>query len=180
MTQQVAFLRAINVGGHIVKMEDLRRLFEAAGFDGVQTYIQSGQVIFEAPANDVAELEREIEARLQQALGYRVATFLRSLSELGEITRYVPFPGFEAEENATLYVAFVRDEPEASAQWQLLSLGDATNSFHVHQREVFWLRRRFPGEPPFSSAFLEKTLQAEATLRNMTTIRKIVAKYDVT
>ncbi len=179
MTQQVAFLRAINVGGHVVKMEDLRRLFEAIGLSDVQTYIQSGNVIFESPARDVAGHEREIEAHLQQALGYRVATFLRSLAELGEIERYLPFPGSEGEANTTLYVAFVRDEPGAAAQQRLTSLADGIHDFRIHRREVYWLRRRQPGEKPFSSAFLEKTLQAEATLRNITTIRNIVAKYGV-
>lgn len=178
MTRQVAFLRAINVGGHVVKMEDLRRLFEAVGLGDIQTFIQSGNVVFESPVADIARLEREIEAHLQQALGYRVATFLRSLAELGEIVRYVPFPGWEAAEaNIVTYVAFLRDEPGVQAQRQLMGFNNEFNIFHVHGREAFWLRRRHPGEQPFSSGFLEKALAAEATVRNLTTVHKIVTKY---
>ena len=56
-----AFLRAINVGGHIVKMDRLRTLFEAAGFRGAETFIASGNVVFESSRKSAADLERAIE-----------------------------------------------------------------------------------------------------------------------
>ena len=82
MPRYIAFLRAINVGGHTVKMDALRELFEALGFEQVETFIASGNVIFETTETDTAALERRIETHLQAALGYAVATFLRSDAEV--------------------------------------------------------------------------------------------------
>jgi uncharacterized protein (DUF1697 family) len=79
VARSVAFLRAINVGGHTVKMADLRRSFEALGFGGVATHIASGNVIFETDAGDPAALEDRIEKALQTDLGYRVDTFVRGV-----------------------------------------------------------------------------------------------------
>ena len=73
MLQYIAFLRAINVGGHIVKMDELRRLFTELGFANVATLIASGNVIFQTDAaGDGRDLEWRIERHLQQALGYDV------------------------------------------------------------------------------------------------------------
>ena len=74
MPKYFAFLRAINVGGHTVKMDYLRALFEALGFANVETFIASGNVIFETKSKDTNALQREIEKHLHQALGYEVAT----------------------------------------------------------------------------------------------------------
>src|SRR3712207_154861 len=91
MPRFIALLRAINVGGRIVKMDHLRSLFASIGFSGVETFIASGNVIFEAPDCDAAALEQRIEAHLHQALGYEVATFIRTDSELAAVARYQPF-----------------------------------------------------------------------------------------
>ena len=86
-----AFLRAINVGGHVVKMDRLRTLFEAAGFRGVETVIASGNVVFESSRKSAGDLERAIETHLKKALGYPVATFVRSMPELAAIAELEPF-----------------------------------------------------------------------------------------
>ena len=78
MPRLVAFLRAINVGGHTVTMDDLRRLFVKMDFDGVETFIASGNVVFESRPKGGAALEKKIEAALHKALGYEVKSFLRS------------------------------------------------------------------------------------------------------
>lgn len=63
MTKYIAFLRAINVGGHNVKMDELKKYFESLGFSNVETFIASGNVIFEASAKDAAKLEKKIESK---------------------------------------------------------------------------------------------------------------------
>ncbi len=78
MTRTIAFLRAINVGGHTVKMDVLRRHFELLGYTDVETFIASGNVIFTAPSHNAQMLEMTIENKLREALGYEVATFLRT------------------------------------------------------------------------------------------------------
>src|SRR5687768_15562390 len=97
MIRYIAFLRAINVGGHIVKMDHLRELFAAVGASNVETFIASGNVIFEAKDENAQALEKKIERHLRKALGYEVATFLRSVPELATVARYEPFPATELE-----------------------------------------------------------------------------------
>src|SRR5688572_17321275 len=112
MPRHIAFLRAINVGGHNVKMETLRALFESLGFDEVETFIASGNVIFETKGAASRSLEEKIEKQLAGGLGYEVVTFVRSPAEVSAIAAYEPFPG--AEGNA-LSVALLRDDPSDEA-----------------------------------------------------------------
>ncbi|MBK9943158.1 MAG: DUF1697 domain-containing protein [Kouleothrix sp.] len=87
-----AFLRAINVGGHTIKMDQLRALVEQLGYTNVATYIASGNVMFDAPDDDAPALEAQIERHLHAALGYEVTTFLRTAGELAAVAAYTPFP----------------------------------------------------------------------------------------
>ena len=82
MPRYIALLRGINVGGHRVKMDRLRGLFEARGFEDVATFIASGNVIFSSDSVDAASLGRDIEEHLENELGYEVATFIRTPAEM--------------------------------------------------------------------------------------------------
>jgi len=178
MPKYVAFLRAINVGGHTVKMDYLRGLFEALGFTNVETFIASGNVIFDSPSRTAKTLERKIEASLELTLGYPVATFIRSTSELAEIASYKPFP--ERELNTpgnTLYIGFMPDSPSEAAHQKLFALSLKSDHFQLHNREIYWLCRTSFRDSEFSGARLEKTLGMPATLRNRTTVKKLAAKY---
>src|SRR5687768_17634428 len=95
MPKYVAFLRAINVGGHTVKMDHLRSLFAALGFANVETFIASGNVIFDSPSKTPAALERKIEKHLFDSFGYKAATFIRTVNELTEVVSHQPFPPAE-------------------------------------------------------------------------------------
>ena len=166
MPKYVAVLRAINVGGHIVKMDQLKKLFEKMGFTNVETFIASGNVIFDARSAS----EAKIEAALQEALGYEVRTFLRTPAQLARIA--------ETKHDADgcgLWVGFLASKGDAS---RLKALATATDTFHVDGTELYWVCRleRF-SESTITGAMLEKALGQKATLRNITTIRRITAKY---
>jgi uncharacterized protein (DUF1697 family) len=178
MSRYVAFLRAINVGGHVVKMDALRRLFEALDFDRVETVIASGNVIFDASSKSPASLEKKIETHLHKKLGYEVATFLRTPAEMTKIAQYVPFKRSELDaENNVLYVGFLGEAPAAAATNKLLAFANDVDSFRVHEREVYWLCRKKFSESKFSGAQLERTLSMPTTLRNVNTVRRIAAKF---
>jgi uncharacterized protein (DUF1697 family) len=159
-------------------MDHLRRLFEAVGFANVETFIASGNVIFDSQARNKKALERKIGTALHEALGYRVDTFIRSTAELAEIARYEPFQrsGTDADGN-NLYIAFVASAPGDEAQRKLLAFTNEVDVFHIHGREVYWLVRRKLSESTFSGALLEKTLGMPATMRNSTTVRKLASIY---
>ena len=97
MMRYIAFLRAINVGGHTVKMDVLRQQFEMLGFLKVETFIASGNMIFESPQKNTRALEKTVEQQLRAALGYEVATFIRTATELSAIAHYQPFPPAQME-----------------------------------------------------------------------------------
>ena len=174
MARYVAFLRAINVGGRYVKMDTLKRHFDEMGFADVSTFIASGNVIFETRARDAAALERKIEAGLKKGLGYEVATFLRTPTELAAVAAHDPFP---ESRDAETYVAFLRDAPSEAAREKLLSYRSETDDFAVHGREVYWLPNVRLNESKFSGGTLEKALKMPATMRNMTTVRRLAALH---
>ena len=178
MPKFVAFLRAINLGGHTVKMDELRRLFEGMGFSHVETFIASGNVIFEAASTDLRELELKIEASLHGVLGYGVATFIRSMDEMDEIARYAPFdePGLDAG-SCTLYIAFLANPPGDQAVQKLLALASPVNQFHAAGQQIYWLCRTRFSDSGFSGTQLEKALSMPATIRNSSTVKKIAEKY---
>jgi len=176
MTVYIAFLRAINVGGHTVKMEHLRGLFEQVGFSGVETFIASGNVIFQAPVEDARVLEQQIESHLRQSLGYEVATFVRTAAEVAVIAANQPFPQDEIESN-TLYIGFLQAPPGDEALRKLTALQTPLDNFHVHGRELYWLCRTTISQSKVSGAKIERALGMPTTLRNVTTVRKLAAKY---
>lgn len=178
MPKYIAFLRAINVGGHTVKMEKLKKLFEALGFFNVETFIASGNAIFDSSSKNTQALEKKIEAHLKKSLGYEVSTFLRSPSELAEIVRYKPFPESEIAKSHALYIGFLQTPPSAEAKKKLLSVDSKIDRFHFHGRELYWLlSARSIKETKFSGPLLEKTLGQPTTLRNVTTVKKLAEKY---
>jgi uncharacterized protein (DUF1697 family) len=176
MPRHVAFLRAINVGGRRVKMNHLRKLFEALGFVNVETFIASGNVIFGSD-EDPQILERKIEDHLRGSLGYEVATFVRTASELENISRNRPFGPSDPEAgSAFLYIAFLHAAPSVEAEQKLTTYRTEVDDFRVHGREVYWLCRKRISESAFSGALLEKVLGKPATMRNATTVKRLAAK----
>lgn len=178
MSRFIAFLRAINVGGHTVKMDHLRHLFESLGFTNVETFIASGNVAFETTVENVRDVEMKIEARLREALGYEVATFIRTDAELAAIASYKPFPQAEIDAAAALNIAFLSDALAEQSRQKLMALKTDIDDFHVHEREIYWLCRKKQSESTFSNAILEKTLGRRSTLRGVKTIMNIAGAFD--
>ncbi len=178
MTRYVALLRAINVGGRNVKMAHLRKLFEALGYSNVETFIASGNVIFDSLTEDTRTLEKELEAHLLESLGYEVATFVRSASELADIAHYQPFAASDiSSEGNSLYIAFLQASLTDEAEQKLMAFRSEVDVFRVYRCEVYWLCRKKMSDSSFSGALLEKTIRIPATIRNATTVRKLAAKY---
>ena len=173
----IAFLRAINVGGHTVRMSRLCELFDSLGLARAETFIASGNVIFEAPARGVAALETRIERGLEAGLGYAVATFLRTPAQLAAIVAHEPFGAAAVGAAHTVSVAFLKAEPDAVACRHLLDCRSELDELAVHGREAYWLCHTRTSDSPFTGARLEKTLGAPATIRNLTTVRKLAEKF---
>jgi uncharacterized protein (DUF1697 family) len=178
MPKYFAFLRAINVGGHTVKMDYLRSVFEELGFLNVETFIASGNVVFDSSSRNSRALEKKIETALEKSLGYEVITFVRSLNELAEIAAYQPFaPKDMNAAGHSVFVGFMADNPSEAAKQKVISLATKDDDFHLNGREVYWLRRTKFSDSTIYGVQLAKALGMPATLRNSKTIKTLAAKY---
>jgi len=174
MPKYIAFLRAINVGGHVVKMNDLKKLFEKMGFSNVSTFIASGNVIFDSASKNRKALEKKIEDSLEKGLGYPVATFVRTTEEVARVLEQSPFKNFESEEKLpALFIGFVADPPENELGKKLKALSTKTDELLVQGSEIYWLCHSKLSDSKLSYAVMEKVLGVKATFRNCTTVRRI-------
>jgi uncharacterized protein (DUF1697 family) len=177
MARLFAFLRAINVGGHTVAMAKLKSLFEDLGLADVETFIASGNVIFESRIADAAKLERTIEKRLTDALGYEVATFLRTDAEIAAIAAHRPFPDSDLKSAKAFVVGFTGAPFGARGTKLLKGFESDDETFHSRGRELYWMSRVGQGQSDFSAAKLEKALGARVTFRGMNTVQRLTKKY---
>ena len=167
----VAFLRAINVGGRNVKMEQLRRIFESIGLTNVETVIASGNVVFDSTSGSGRAIEKKLQAKLEAALGYTVTTYVRSMEELSAIAGHKPFR--KAPNTATLFIAFAAEEPSSERQEKLLSQQGKTDKLSFRSREIYWLCLTRYSDSKFSGPVLEKILGMPVTVRNVRTVERI-------
>jgi uncharacterized protein (DUF1697 family) len=167
----IAFLRGLNVGGHRVKMDRLRSLFEDLGFKDVSTFIASGNVVFYTDTNDVASLRDRIQEHLAKELGYEVATFLRTPAALAKVA--------EAEDISypSHHVIFLQEPASKSLKVKFADLEWDFVSFEFMGGEIHWRIKGKMSDSPLLGGGLEKAARGtQTTMRNMNTIRRIVAK----
>ena len=173
MARHVALLRAINVGGRVVKMDALRAHCESLGFSKVETFIASGNVIFESRAG-AAALEKKLEAHLREVLGYDVATFVRSGAELDASASRAE-SRMRAKEGA--YVGFLKKPVGAEEQTRVAAFSTDDERFAFDGREIYWFSKAGIGQSKFTNAVFERIIKSPATFRNVTTVRKLADKY---
>src|SRR6266436_5469044 len=110
MPTYIAMLRGINVSGHkMIKMETLRLSFGALKLSNVQTYVQSGNVVFGVGNGSVAALSQEIERKILRDFGFSVPVFLRTAKELEQIIKDNPFLRETDIDHSKLHVTFLSD-----------------------------------------------------------------------
>jgi uncharacterized protein (DUF1697 family) len=180
MSRYVAFLRGMNVGGHRLKNDELRPLFEAAGLENVATFRASGNVIFSASKEPTAKLAAKIEQALEASLGYAVPTFLRTAEETQAIAQGTPFATADVEASAgKLQVMLFLTAPTAHQNREVLSLATTQDRLAFGKRELYWLP---------SGGILDTALDLKAigkllgptTVRTKGTVEQLAAKYFAT
>ena len=176
----IAFLRAINIGGHVVKMADLKKIFESLGFKSVETFIASGNVIFDAPKKSATALESKIATGLKKKLGYDVATFVRTEAEIAAISAHEPFSPEAMSRARVVYVAFTNVDLGEAHKGKLVTFCSELSDFVAHGREIYWRCQVGQADSGFQTQKFEKIMGLAATWRNMNTVRRLTAKYPVT
>lgn len=169
----IALLRGINVGGYRpLKMEELREMFSGLGFDNVSTYIQSGNVIFEAPEQDEDQLANKIQDQIEATFGYKVPVIIYLSADLKEILEQFPF---KEKEGWKRYITFLSDQPSEEQTERLEAQSNNIETFQVGNRAVYvQVDKQIDKKPQFSSSFIQKQLNIPATNRNLRSVNKIV------
>ncbi len=171
----IAFLRAVNVGKRQVKMAALRERLAAEKFNGVQTFIASGNVKVTSSLPNGAAVEQKLEAVLAEWLGFEVPTMIRTPEQLTEAYEAggrlrTPLPG-----DPRHYVAFLRAEPAAEAARELEAWDKDGERARVVGREAhLWLSS---ATPKLTNARMEKILDTVGTARDWKTVSKLAAAW---
>ena len=178
MIQFVAFLRGINVGGHVVKKETLQAAFTSLGFRNVSTYKQSGNVIFEADSANTIELKAKIEETLESILGFSVSTILRSMIYLRSIVEREPFK-FQNFNGASFLVTLLPNPPPPAFVSLLpITIPKSTAQVIAASGNEIYSVTHGGGEGALPNPFVESKLKMKATTRNMNIIKEIVKKFN--
>ncbi len=180
MARYVAFLRAINVGGHVVKMDVLKAAFAGLGFTNIETFIASGNVIFDARSKERASLEQRIERALEKTLGYEVATFIRTPAEVAAIARYEPFARAAMAQAASLNVGLLKAPMDPGVWPAVETFKTEIDDFHLNGSELYWICRSRQMESKFSNAAFERRVRMSATFRGLKTMERLAAKFPPT
>ncbi len=170
IVSHVALLRGLNVGGkNRLPMKDLAEVFSAAGCLDVQTYIQSGNVVFGASAALAKRLPALVSAAISKAHGHQVPIVLRTAEELRAAARGNPFLKAGADPDA-LHVAFLAEVPTAAAVSALDPERSPGDDFAVRGRDVYLRLPNGVARTKLTNAYIDRTLGTISTLRNWRTL----------
>jgi uncharacterized protein (DUF1697 family) len=171
----LALLRGINVGGkNKLPMTDLVALFAAAGCRDVRSYIQSGNVIFQADLEVVASLPDVITAAIAEKYGYQVPVVLRTAVQLGDVIRQNPFVAQGADEE-TLHVLFLADRPSVARVESLDLDRSPPDAFVVSGQEVYLRLPNGAGRTKLTNSYFDAKLATVSTGRNWRTVTALYA-----
>lgn len=177
MTIYISLLRGINVGGkNKIKMADLKRMFEGLGFDRVQTYIQSGNVLFESTDGE-EELRKRIEHEIQAVFGLTITVILRTAAEWERIISDCPYSAEEiAEAEAAtdvecFYVCLLPEAPAPEGIERINAYRNESDDFRIVGRELYLLLRHSPRDSKLLMHIHK--LGVQNTMRNWNTVNKL-------
>lgn len=171
MQQYVTILRGINVSGQKkIKMADLSALYQSLGYANVRTYIQSGNVVFGAPAGKAEKIAGDIEQGIYKAFGFEVPVIVRTHGEMSKVVRSNPFLKESGIDFSKLHVTFLDAVPDRERLREFYPAIPGQDRCQVKGAEVFLYCPGGYGKTRLSNTFLEKRLDRRATTRNWKTV----------
>jgi uncharacterized protein (DUF1697 family) len=171
MKTYIALLRGINVGGHKkILMFDLRSHMETAGFTKVQTYIQSGNIVFQA--SERAGISEKISEMIQDEYQFEVPVIVKTASEIASILSHCPFSEDKKEKS---YFILVKENPSEENIKEANILSSPEEEFYITDHCVYIHYAKGAGDAKLGINFFEKKLKVKATARNYRTMVKLLA-----
>ncbi len=180
MTVMIALLRGVNVGGNnLIKMDALRTLCESLDLRGPQTYVQSGNVVFQTALRNPDLVGKRIEDAIEGKLGFRPSVMLRTAAEMKAVVARNPFGTRPDIEPAKLLVTFLAAAPAGEVRGEILKLKAGSEEVRCDGRELYVYFPDGMGRsklPPLLEKILkrDKTLKSAGTSRNWNTVLKLL------
>ncbi|PFV83712.1 cytoplasmic protein [Bacillus sp. AFS059628] len=171
MTIYIALLRGINVGGHkIIKMADLKQMFESIELKQVKTYIQSGNIVFESE-KDIDFLNKQIQSEIKNVFGFDVPVMLRTHVEFINMIKRCPYEVDSLLEGESIHVAFLANELSEKEKDQLLMQKNETEDCYIDENVVYVFFKNSIRNSKLMNQF--QRLHTPATVRNWRTVSKL-------
>ena len=175
MSTYIALLRGINVSGQKkILMADLKALFESQGFENVQTYIQSGNVVFECDKASTKEIARLIEAAIVKQYNYHVPTLVLTVKEIEISIERNPFIGQPHIDTKNLAITFLESIPYPENLEKLAKIDFPPDQFIVDDLKIYLNLPNGAGRTKLTNNLFENKLKVSATSRNWRTVNKLV------
>jgi len=175
MSTAVAFLRAVNLGRRKAPAAVLAKTAEDLGYEGVWTFVNSGNVVLDA-SKPLGALEQELEAAFEAALGFEATTFVRSKFQLVEALQLDPFPVADGD---THFITFLKEPLNPSQTAALEGLSNDFDTLVVVGPDVHWrMRGRSSDSQLRTKQWADVVGPNLSTSRNTTMLRRLVAKID--
>jgi len=171
----VSMLRGVNVGGHnIIRMEALRALYTSLKLRDPQTYVQSGNVVFQADVRDLVKLADRIEAAIERSAGFSPTVVLRTAVEMREVVARNPFANRSDVAPNKLAVLFLARDPGQEARDRLLQIETGPEELRIGIRELYVYYLEGMGRSKFTAAVMERVLKVPGTARNWNSVAKLL------
>lgn len=172
----IAILRGINVSGQKkILMTELKDLLATQGLDQVQTYIQSGNIVFRYRENmDNESLEQKIEKAIDVKFNFEVPVVVRRLEELKKIVADNPFLNEKNMDESKLHITFLAQIPDAAYIKDIQKISYSPDRFILGEKEIYLYCPVNYGNTKLSNTFFERKLKTNATTRNWKTVNKLI------
>ncbi len=169
-------LRGINLGGHRkIAMDALRAVYESLGLEDVQSYVQSGNIVFRTAKRDMDGLRKKIEDAIERKFGFRSDVILRTAAEMKQVVARNPFAGRCNLEPAKLAVTFLASAPTEAVSGKVRAVAAEPEEIHIDGRELYIYFPNGMARPRLSMAQVERTLGIPGTSRNWNTVTRLLA-----
>lgn len=173
MTKFIALLRGINVNGQKkIKMPDLKLLFEEMGFQDVETYIQSGNVIFSSKEKSSEKLEQKISSTIKRKFGFEVQVMVLTPEEIEYVLKNNPFIK-KKKDNEKLYVTFLAKSPSDENINKLYATDYSPEEYIIDGSYIYLFVPNGYGKAKLNNNLFENKLKVFGTTRNLKTIKAL-------
>jgi uncharacterized protein (DUF1697 family) len=169
----IALLRGVNVGGkNMIKMETLREMVASLGFSNVKTYVNSGNVAFDAKKASDTTIAKKIRDAIEKELGMDISVMVRSTDEIKEIIAKNPYDG-QFENDKYLHIFFLNEELSKENRDRLLENNSDVEFIAVEGRTIYYMLKISILDSVLGKGFIDKKLKIPSTARNWRTVNKV-------